>query len=28
MEADDDDEGSSSRTKKEKAFGGVGYTLG
>jgi hypothetical protein len=29
MEADDDDEhGPSSHTKKEKAFAGVGYTLG
>jgi UBX domain-containing protein 1 len=29
MEADDDeDEASSSHTKKEQAFGGVGYTLG
>ncbi|CAF2862208.1 unnamed protein product [Rotaria sp. Silwood2] len=28
LEADDDEHGSSSQTKKEKAFAGVGYTLG
>ena len=28
MEADDEEQGASSQTRKEKAFSGVGYTLG